>query len=586
MKKILLLEKKIDKLPAGYDLIFSFFPNADSQTPVDVIDIQTYRELYSQTFEILMSRIDSQAISTPSIFSYREVDLLQCFKKKLFNSCFDRLLRYQLLEKLVGTDESVFFELGELPQATKENLIFLIRNSRLDKKVAVSDSGSGIEPLKSQAKRHFPRYENYWPRHISFGCKKKSAVVVYSDFSKSAAILEKLKLESQAPVFYTDVQSPGVFLKCFKKSIGYCQKAFNSKQKNKNNRVIEALIDSARTTKIFQGETLSGLDMNVFFKFDLENIFRKMLPKLLHDIDSMVLFFDQNRNVKAALLDEDIAPSKNAFVQIAKKRKISSYVEVHAALGEKTGFAPVTADYLFVWGEAHRERMVKWGCESDRIIVSGCSRYLAYQNQDAAISRSKICRELNLCLEKPIVLVAFPPLSRSRFRFFENSWVRYFQEALSALSGFKNLQIIFKFKARANDEFRQIAEEWAAALPQDAVVRYVSELPSLEVINASDFVITFGSTFAIEGLALGKPVILLHASQSPLFDELERFRPFLYADGVEEIKEAIHKILAGAGTLDAAKRNDVFSYYLGNGAESPTDIIVYSMLKHARVSNV
>lgn len=101
----------------------------------------------------------------------------------------------------------------------------------------------------------------------------------------------------------------------------------------------------------------------------------QMEAKTLNDqIDNFHEIFYKFENLEHIILDEDISPDKNALCQVAKKLGVITTVICHGQLGVITGFLPLTADFMQVKWKEQKEKLIAWGLEPHRILVTKDSR--------------------------------------------------------------------------------------------------------------------------------------------------------------------------------------------------------------------
>lgn len=540
--KILLLDDAVAHFPTGYDHVFSFFPNPADSFPDSFVSWEQYREICDHTFEVLLERIKQSSLTEN--FFYKDVNLLWCFKKELFNFSADCALRYELLSRLVSKfGPCEFHVFNEQSKKTFHLLTSLIQNSPLRDKICIQNvcPEAGHDEASMRSGRSCSA--KLWPSRFQKGKWDSSEIIIFSDFAKTKGLLPALQRRRVA--YYSDVRAPRLALRSFRNHFSL----FQADSGGHIDRILlvksRAFVDSLETSDLFRNFYLGQLNAKVILTNGLRAIFERTLPKLLYDIDAIDLFFKKTSFAKSALLDEDIAPTKNAFCQIAKKYGVLTYVECHGALGENSGFTPVTADFIFVWGNAQKEKLVGWGCPDEKIIVSGCSRYSSYRKMGQAASKKRVCRALKLNPRKKVVLIGFPPINRKRMRFFEDKWLRIFMEVLEAVKQHSDLQYVIKIKAKSGDELKGLSQEWIRRQGLQKSVKVVEKYDPLQLAKAADFLIVFGSTLAVEGFALGKPVIWLYDEASAALAEFRKFKVFCYASNKDDLEKHMRLLAAG-----------------------------------------
>lgn len=98
------------------------------------------------------------------------------------------------------------------------------------------------------------------------------------------------------------------------------------------------------------------------------NFYQNEIIDLKERIDDFHVIFKKFNKFNNIIVDEDISPDKNALCQVARQFGARSTVVCHGHLGVITGFLPLTADYMCVEFEEHKQKLIRWGLEPERII--------------------------------------------------------------------------------------------------------------------------------------------------------------------------------------------------------------------------
>ncbi len=561
MGKVLILEESVDEKPVDYDHVFSFCLNVADSYPEDYVTEFDFWGIYDRVFNSVMDWLKSPSVIP---FSYQGVDLLQCFKKIFFEYVFYVVLRYETFKRLIARYPGDQFCLDNYPgELLFPSLQKIIQCSCLR-------GARKISSINMKSKRNFPAASKMrqWlfdsdilPSTLQLGFWKRARVVVFSDLKKAEAVIHELK---NAPcVLYTNVKSPSLFTKALRNIFSFYQTAMSSRHTVVYCNKAKSIIEEEETSLSTRTIDIGGLDASVIFTPKVNEVLNRELPRLLFEIDSAHHFFKNAQHAKSVLLDEDISPAKNAFCQVARQYGVATYVECHGALGHKSGFLPLTADRIFVWGHAQRDKLVRWGCPPERIVVSGCSRYLKYQRLKAHEAKLRVARSLKLNPQRMIIVAGFPPVKTKR-HFFEHKIYRVIFDALNVFSRYPSVQFIIKL--HPGDQNSKHYHAWARQLPQASKVRVVEKIDPLLVARAADIMVVHSSTFAADGLAMGKPVICLHEGAAGVLEELKIYSAFYYANSPSELSYWLDQLLVGKG--DARELNQKISkeYFNDNGA--------------------
>ena len=271
--------------------------------------------------------------------------------------------------------------------------------------------------------------------------------------------------------------------------------------KEKNSCLSKDLVEKIKnfdSELIFDGVNICS-NVRGFLVF----LWQKQAYSFFNSIESIKELFKQE-DFESVLVDEDKSPLKNACIQIAKKHNVRSYVNCHGDPFHKIGFLPLTADYLLAWGNHQEDVFKNWGLAGERTLVTGCSKYDLYANRTAESVKEGICKDLGFSISKPICVIAPTPLVERR-NILENTIWQRIKEAITVASEFENMQIIIKLHPGDDNELQ------IQALLNDLDHKYIKILKdydALKLAKGCDLLIVHASTFAIDGLAYKKPVIL------------------------------------------------------------------------------
>ncbi|MBN1688185.1 MAG: hypothetical protein JW893_03720 [Candidatus Omnitrophica bacterium] len=571
--RILIVEHRIPKIKENFDHVFSFFPNNADSFPSDYLDLAQYQEIYYRVYEAFLEQIENNAFR--EFFSYRGVDLLWCFKKKLFNYANDFAIRYAVLSKIAEKYGPADFCIEDSEVNVPTRLIY--ENSSLKSVTRMIDiQSSQTNRYRTGNGMSWSRGLGFWPSRIGPKTQGSLEYLLFSDFSKVRRVSEKLNWRNVA--FYTDVKAPRLFLQSRLKGFGFYQYNYQHSADHKYKALASEFIERLKTQNPFTNSGFDGFDAGKLLGLGLESLFRPMLPKLLYDIDALFRLFNGQKAIRSILLDEDVAPTKNAACQIARLCGVRSFVECHGALGEKSGFAPVTADIIFVWGTAQKVKLAAWGVPEEKIIVSGCTRYTAYLHMNKREIRERVVRDMKLDCRNKLAVIAFPPIKYSRLRFFEQKWKEFFYEVLQVVSSIPDVQFLIKIKRKSDCEVRNYSEKWISDHQLEKRLIIVEDYDPLLLAKAADFLIVYGSTLAVEGFAMGTPVIWLHDEWSPLLVEYRKYQVLHYAEDKRSLANWIKRLCEDVETLAIGDREGAYRDCLNRGQQAaPEDVIAFHL---------
>ncbi len=540
--KILILEDKVQRRIPGYDHVFSFGynPIADSFTHHYLSETELDR-IYDEEFKATIQFLDNDSLKT--IFSYRGVYLLWCFKKALFEFSYFIKHRYETFKQVLNHFSTSDFYLSNADEIFEfPSLYTILKNSKLNGNphVHFSTFDHSSHPEERSTKSTFLNL--IWPSVIQFGDFKNAETAIFSDYEKSKNVLSKIS--ALKPVLLTNSKAPRTLLRAVQNKSSLFQFVSNGTQSYSDRT--QCLIKQIKELKLFEHFELGELDGQDLLQNELEHLFRTFLPKLFFEIDQMHRFFQNASKLRNILIDEDVSITKNAFCQIAKQYNVKSYLECHGALGHQIGLIPLTADIIFMWGRAQKDKLAQWGCPEEKIVVTGCTKYAPYQSLNDDKVRLEICKQLNLDPNKKIILIGFNSTRINRGQFVLEAKVK--QNADSILSAVHSIldehpdyQAILK--VHPGDDHIESYQQWGKLSP-NANKRVIEIFDSLLLAKASDLLVVYASTYAVDGFALDRPVICFDDDSWKLLSEFKKYSIFSYTNRADELKSLIPNLLS------------------------------------------
>lgn len=112
----------------------------------------------------------------------------------------------------------------------------------------------------------------------------------------------------------------------------------------------------------------------------------------------------------------------SCLILAARSLGIPTLTMMHGVINPPYGFTPLLADVALCWGAHQRDTMVKLGTPKERLAVTGCQRL----QRGIEISRENACARMDVCSNRPVVLLASSAVSAS----IRRRLARMFCEAL------------------------------------------------------------------------------------------------------------------------------------------------------------
>lgn len=585
MENILITEREEGMVaPSGIQRTISVSYRPGIEYFYDYLDFKQYEKIYFNLDKELDQFI-SETRNNKTFF-YRDIAYLRCFRLRIFLY----LLNAELLQQAFGQ------------LASKSKVRFYIENNTFDSHVpylkpilnkVYPDLTSQVSILgKTKIEKYTPSRLSVkdrlkkilWPARVQNKFSQNQKVLIYSDYYRASAIMKKLRGENC--IYYTCFPEPGVFFHSLRNGFSFIQNVCTQSEDVRYRKIIE-----------FQkiNPVLSAILKNSFKKFPqlrsvahgfIEHLFQAELPGVLFQIDRASELFEKEKSVQSVLLDEDQSPLKNALCQTAMKFKRTCFVEMHGSLGDKYGYLPLTADFMFVWGEPQKQKLIRWGCDPGRIIVSGCSKYEPYKAKDERSVRYHISKSFGLSSDKPII--SFFPYPSMDSCLPYNKMIKDRIEFILNSLGTEKIQLIIKLHpAERNKDFYY---SWSARNGVKTKIIVTHNTDPLLLVKASDFLIVHDSTIAMDGFAMGKAVIFFPSLLETVFSndcvsEFRSYGVFYRPQNAKEFLSILKSLIRNPHlnfTADELKR--IRKDCLNEGGRLAEDIMSLHLLKETKIS--
>ena len=197
--------------------------------------------------------------------------------------------------------------------------------------------------------------------------------------------------------------------------------------------------------------------------------------------------------------DYDRDSNWSCLVLAARLLGVPTVTLVHGNMGEDSiGFSPVLSDKIVSWGVLDREKLIKAGESSDKIIIGGCPR----MSRNIFSHRENSRNKLSLDLMKPVVMfVATNEKHNLEF-------VKLFCHAIEMLgyvSGIVRLHPVEKLAS------------YSAIIDQHHLVKFVEnhQVSLDESIASADVVVFHNSGMGSDVLVKRRPLVLLEIDEEP-----------------------------------------------------------------------
>ena len=190
-------------------------------------------------------------------------------------------------------------------------------------------------------------------------------------------------------------------------------------------------------------------------------------------------------NLKKAILNSDIHKVSKALSLTAQKNGVKTYVIQHGTTVLEYGYLPVSADYVFTWGELSNKWFIERGTDSKKLIITGTPKMDLFKTKEVNKEKAKDIEN---------ILVVVNPIGESSlnefFNIIYNSKIHL------------NYNLSIKLHPGSVDNKKTLFEYYS----ENQVKIYKNENIH-DLIKHNDLVIMTTSTVGSEAIAFYKPLI-------------------------------------------------------------------------------
>lgn len=217
-------------------------------------------------------------------------------------------------------------------------------------------------------------------------------------------------------------------------------------------------------------------------------------PEFVFLIDRLSKLFAEKKPAVSVMWVGNV-PFERICILLAKKFGGKSIELQHGIFWNESengdwirSFAPLTADYIGVWGKIFKEILEKKGVPAERIKIIGAPRFDDIFNN--SFNSKKTRERIGINTEEKLVVFA-PELSAD---------MNEISEAVKVVEGIPNTKLVLKLHPTADlKKFEQFASQNTVLLQHENIH---------ELLNASDVVLIKNSTVGLEAMLFGKSIIV------------------------------------------------------------------------------
>jgi len=216
------------------------------------------------------------------------------------------------------------------------------------------------------------------------------------------------------------------------------------------------------------------------------------------------------------------------------------------------GYVSTITDRIGVWGRIPFDTLKNLGVSGKRIVITGSPKFDEIMKK--RVGKEEVYGNCGFDLKKKIIFFAAQPYGGRLF--FESPLHReaILREVLKAGKELKDVQIVVKthpvedrgyYESMGSDRYKEIIEEMGSDALLIKHSRILEKTDTQKLIAASDVVITFGSLCGLEGLALGKPLVIINLTDYPDYVPFVKEGAALGVYERDKLKSVLEQVLKG-----------------------------------------
>ena len=211
------------------------------------------------------------------------------------------------------------------------------------------------------------------------------------------------------------------------------------------------------------------------------------------------------------------------------------------------------AEKIFMDGVKHAETFINLGYSKERILLVGNPKYDLYKNTNIIDAKNIVEKKYSINKTKKMIIIAM-----ARWRKNDEKWMSNFIKFCNK----NNIEIVIKIHPKFKIASNQISRDKIQSIKNSCMnLKYLItyDIELLELIPASDLIITDYSNVGLEAVVAGKPLISINFFKEnyQLFNELriDRFGASLYIEDYNELEKNILEIFEHRKYINELKRN-------------------------------
>jgi hypothetical protein len=248
-------------------------------------------------------------------------------------------------------------------------------------------------------------------------------------------------------------------------------------------------------------------------------------------------------SARYVITTSDLWPFESQFVWAAKDAGLKTYMIQHGIIVEY--WWPFDVDYLFLWGDLHKEQLVRLGAPEERILIGG---------MPALEDKLKTRTDNNFQPGRPMNVLI---ISQTQAPDFSASFMEKFASCLKVLGEQGDrFRVVVKLHPIESMSFYE--KHNLDRLPNFTFVKHEKGIH--DCIIESDLCISLFSTGGLEAVALNRASIVLNfESWIEDYAWWPRYGGGLYISDVPALREVLENILEDPGRIqDILEKQEKF----------------------------
>ena len=321
-------------------------------------------------------------------------------------------------------------------------------------------------------------------------------------------------------------------------------------------------------------EDIFSINSNTFW-YAMKESFTKICTSRFRESVRRILLVNElfdALDISIILEWAETGQEEKEIISLSKKRGIKSILLQHAmdplshvwdkyhrfALG---GYSYFVSDKQALWGPQVKNRALSYGHKEENLVVTGSPRH---DNFFKSVNKGQKNGVILFATTAVTGRMSFEQTPLGAYDNFEN----FVREVCRVAKKFPDKQLIVKPHPQPDflSNITKIIKEIDPSIP----ILYNASL--IELINSCDLLITFNnSTVVLESMILGKPAISLQIEKWAEEDDIIKTGAFLSISKIDDIENAMKKILYDAEYEDKLIKNSkvfVDNYLANHGTAS------------------